>query len=116
MHFDNTTYSVVRWTDIFVFFLGGFSLCPSSFAIVLCLMSSTDIWPSDCESSELCVGALFSSVATVCSSVCFSGGAAFLCWFLFFLEACLMRQTRMRTSWNVPSLYRSDQDVPAVTI
>jgi len=26
------------------------------------------------------------------------------------------RQTRMRTSWNMPSLYRSGQDVRAVTI
>jgi len=60
-------------------------------------------------------------------SLCGWRSGVFLRLFLFFLRgmlgcmlgyffAGLKRQTRMRTSWNVPSVYRSDQDVRAVTI
>jgi len=53
-------------------------------------MSSSDIWPSDLESSDggFCGGASFSVeglATTVCSSVCVGGGAAFLRLILFFL-------------------------------
>ena len=53
-------------------------------------MSSSDIWPSDLESSYggFCGGASFSVeglATTVCSSVCVGGGVAFLRLLLFFL-------------------------------
>jgi len=76
----------------------------------------TDIWPSDLESPDggFCDGASFSVegfTTTVCFSVCLCGGAAFLRLLLFFLGGMLgllfvtglKRQTRMWTSWNVPS-------------
>ena len=91
----------------------------------------TDIWTSDLESPDggFCGGASFSvkglaTATTVCSSVCVGEGATFfyVC-FCSSLEACLeaclgiftglKRQTRMRTSLNVPSFYRSDLDVRA---
>jgi len=53
-------------------------------------MSSSDIWPSDLESSDggFCGGASFpveGLATTVCPSVCVGGGAAFLRLLLFFL-------------------------------
>jgi len=59
---------------------------------------------------------------TVWSLVCVGGGATFFYVCFCSSLACLgiftglKCQTRIMTSWNVPSFYRSDQDVRAVTI
>ena len=91
----------------------------SSHKLVTYVTWITDIWPSDVESSNggFCSRGSFlvkGWATIVCSSVCVGGGAAFftfasvLPWGHAWRHACvfvtgLKRQTRMRTSWNVPS-------------